>query len=372
MEIFGWHPIYQPRYYQEVVGAVYGGIKMSNYNLEAFIRYLGNPLDNTEQHNVMYFKNGRQKFVKVSTPEHISKAEAFLKVNDGNEQLYININSYRVGVIGKGRDTDVLQIKNLYLDIDPVKDPAFKKSPATNEEIDTIPLDVIRSVIWEKYYGIREEFTGNGYRFIIPVDQGASPEDEVNLICYLYNLFPEYVDRSVKDPSRITGVPGTFNVKDEKPERPNRHRDDFDMRERVEFLPATYTSEEIPPIMRTATKISRTHTTRTYQKIMPDEDMKPLLNKYILDISRNAPHVLLLLAAPPVNTKGYALDGFFAAEVANKIGNAPKVFVAIMLKIWGSDYDRVATKKAWFDTIESGVGAWTMNTFRKTFGDYEV
>ena len=338
-----------------------------SYHIEEFVRFLGNNLDGTVRNNVMYFEFGKVRSRRIATSNDIEGAEEFVTRNDGNHQLYININPYKAHAFGKGKDLDVKEVKTLYIDADRIKTPESKNNPATQEEIDDIPLIGMSEAIGAKYPEYYRDFTGNGFRFLIPVENGT-PADEAKLIDYMCGLFPKYIDTNVRDPSRITGIPGTINVKKEDIGRPNRQRTPFDHTIlRVENQIAAFTEEEIKTYDSEQSNHSDSHEQREYKPVNVDAEVQPLINKYIMNCSKNAPYILDILQSPPVDGAGFTVDGLFACEVLNKIGDAPRVYATIMKAYWGDEYDARVTEKMWYKAVSTGAGPWSKSTIMRLF-----
>lgn len=348
-----------------------------SYNLEAFIHYLGNDLDGTQRTNCMYFLNGRQRAVGITKPEDIDAAERFIKLNDGKHNLYVNLNTCGPRVSGKPKDSEIIATRNLLIDIDSIKAPGHTKHPATEAELNQIPILDISMTAADKLVTLPQiDFTGNGFRLIIPV-KDATNDDQRNFVHYLCTKFPGYIDTNVVDPSRITGVPGTMNVKTETDDRVNRRRRYFPGYTRQPIVPPTYTMDEMAAISAASTTHRSKTTTsgsRPAQRIPIDPHLigatvQEILNKYILKCATQAPYILKLIEFGPTEGNGFNYDGFFAAEIYNKVGDAPRVYATIMKSVWGPDYNARATQKAWEDVVGSGVGAWSVNTIRQKFGN---
>lgn len=338
------------------------------YNIAAFCRFLGNPLDNTCTSNVMYFDAGKCRSVRIQHTDDVQRAEQFVSNNDGRHQMYINVNPALPGTPGKPKDVDILAVMNLYLDIDAKKAAGTRINPATEGELEATPINAIMNAVCRKYPVNRVDFTGNGWRVLIPM-QCAVADDQLEFVTYMYGRFPDHIDRSVIDPSRVTGVPGTTNVKTPTKDRPNRVRDSFvGSGYRITSLPAEYTTDELPPIRTPIQPSVRNHAVIDVAPVVPEHDTQQLLNAYILMLSRQAPHILEILSSSPDASDGFAYDSFFACEVLTKIGNAPRVFATICKAHWGSDYSAVVTEGIWDRTVSEGVGVWSNATMRRYFG----
>lgn len=343
-----------------------------DYNIESFIRFLGNPLDGTQRTNIVYFVDGHQRSVGIKEVDDIKSAQRFIKLNDGRRQLYCNLNPCKITCSGKPKDTDILSIRNLYVDIDAVKAPGMSKHPATDEENSNIPIKEITDFVDSLGTEYFLDFSGNGYRIIVPV-KDAEAADERNLVCLLYKSFPDYIDTNVIDPSRITGFPGTMNIKDELEGRVNRRRDQFESMERVENTVPVY-SEEHRAIIDAAgvnTKVKKDRRTTT-SPLTPEQlqvETQTLLNQYILRCSKTSPWVLKMIEFGPPEGDGFNFDGFFAAEVYNKIGDYARVFATIMKSMWGEQYSPKATQKAWFDAADNDIAPWSKETIKRAFGN---
>jgi len=344
------------------------------YDIEAFVRFLGNPMDGSQRTNIMYFNNGRQRAVGITKQADIDAAERFIKLNDGRNTLYVNLNPCYPKVTGKPKDSEIIATRNLLVDIDPIKAPGNAKHPATKEEIAQIPMEDINVAATRKL-GVTGyvDFTGNGYRIIVNV-KDATSSDQKNFVHLLNCMFPGYIDTNVIDPSRITGVPGTMNLKVEVDGRKNRRRDSFNLCDRVEVGAPSYSENEMAAILASAPVIRSKTTTKKDRPIQlirvdPEASVQTLLNQYILKCSNQAPYVLKMIEIGPTDGDGFNFDGFFAAEIYNKVGDAPRVFATIMKAMWGAGYNARATQKAWEDCVDNGVGAWSVGTIGRVFGN---
>lgn len=343
-----------------------------SYNIESFVRFLGNPLDSTQRTNILYFMDGRQRSVGIKEVGDIDAAERFIKLNDGRRQLYCNLNPCHIKCSGKPKDSDILSVRNLYVDIDAVKAPGMKKHPATDDEINSIPIKEITEFVDSLGTKYLLDFSGNGYRIIVPV-KNADSVDERNLVCLLHKSFPNYIDTNVIDPSRITGFPGTMNIKDEVEGRVNRRRDTFENVVRVENDVPTYSEAHraIIDAAGTKSKVKKDRRTTT-SPLTPEQlqiETQTLLNQYILRSSKTSPWVLKMIEFGPPDGEGFNYDGFFASEVYNKVGNYARVFATIMKSMWGEQYSAKATQKAWFDVVDNDVGPWSKQTIKRAFGN---
>lgn len=347
------------------------------YNTQIWAEMLGNPLDGTRKTSFMYFEGGRQTSVGMKNQKDVDRVEAFIKINDGKHQLYCNVNPCVTGAFGKPKDTDIPEVMNLYIDVDPVKARGMRKHPATDAEIADIPIDKICNAVNRKCgTWIYVDPTGNGYRIIVPVHD-AIPADQRAFVHHIHALFPEFIDTQVVDPSRITGIPGTMNVKVETDERANRRRESFTGHHRLTADPPTYTDSELEaisatmsptPSKRSGAKDRRTRTTGGKPHVI-EGTVQQLLNRYILTCSHRAPWVLKLIESGPPEGNGFNYDGFFAAEVYNKLGDVPRVYATIIKAMWGPAYIARSTQRAWDDCVNSGVGVWSKHTVRQKFGN---
>lgn len=343
------------------------------YSLESFIRYIGNPLDDTRTTNVLYFDHGKCVSIGVSNPRDIKPAEDFIRKVDGLFQIYLNINPANHGVTGKPKETDIPEVKNLYIDIDAIKPDENRKNPATPEEIEDIPTQEILRALSGKYRQFYSDHTGNGLRAIIPVD-GATKDDQRELVSFMHAMFPEYIDRSVKDASRVTGVPGTWNKKVGAPNRPNRRREHFpNVFARMTNQPTTYTEQEktkTPSLGRNSQDSPIGAKRRTTGEVpAPTGETAEQLKTYLLSINSGSPHIMELLTHGVPIDLGFMYDSFFAAEVIGKIGNAPRCYAMIMKRAWNKDYNARMTEDVWDRTVSSGVAPWSTATFRRVFGN---
>ena len=204
-------------------------------DLQRFIEYLG-------------WRDGENVFILRIYGENVSlhhqilfssdlvKAQKLIDRYNGTAQIYVTVNPHSkdIGNRSAGKRETILCVKNVYIDVDS-EHPG--KNPANMAEIGQLKDTVDSLEIWLNNYGAEYNlsFTGNGFRFIIPIPDSHPNIDKkvAVLLKSMKNKYPS-VDTAVSDASRITGVPGTMNVKEETEDRKNRMRDGFPGKERVE------------------------------------------------------------------------------------------------------------------------------------------
>lgn len=166
--------------------------------------------------------------------------EKFAKKYNGTAQCYIGLNPVKQDIDPDAdhKDEDVTHICNIIIDVDPEKsDPTIsdvKKYAATDSEKDRAvkDADVIEAWLKENGFTFYRDDSGNGNRFILNIKPIALIDDNRPKIKELLKALQYHIqedtgikiDTSVHDPRRITGIPGTLNLKRETETRKNRMR----------------------------------------------------------------------------------------------------------------------------------------------------
>jgi len=188
----------------------------------------------------MYFDDGRSYGVRISGLEDLDKAHEFITDKNGKHSLYVTVNPMNAASDKiKPRTDEVPDLaKNIYIDIDADKPTGADKAPATYDAIKILqrPIKEIGAELVKLGLNYHTDFTGNGYRILIPVD-GIEDEHRKGFIDHLHKKYGNMVDRGIKDRGRVTGVPGTMNIRGKQAPgegRTFRDRDDFLPKERIE------------------------------------------------------------------------------------------------------------------------------------------
>ena len=203
-------------------------------NLEKFLTYLG-WIPGEDVHIIRIYGKGISEFYQIRNKKDLIGAEKLIEKFNGSAQIYVTVNPCTTDIPADsfGGRKYVKCVRNVYLDIDS-EHP--KDNPANQEEINRLGKTVAAINKWLKGMGVdyHQDFSGNGWRYLIPIPD--SHNDIEMRIKYLTESmkkkYPE-IDGGIWDCARITGVPGTLNVKTEVEGRENRLRDNFIEQERV-------------------------------------------------------------------------------------------------------------------------------------------
>jgi hypothetical protein len=209
---------------------------------------------------------GKPKSARIDGPDDIDK---FIQENNGKKQVYTCLNPVITGlnVSHMTEDTDTPYIMNVLLDIDADRVGVDHKFMATQEEYERVwPVGLrIHALLGNKFPRIvfYSDRTGNGCRFILPVPKvDVSTEEKGEFWNGQIKAFYAWVeeeskatlDKSVYNPSRITGVPGTMNIKETAEGRKHRLREFGVIPERVESQELLDFIMSLEPVKKTKTK----------------------------------------------------------------------------------------------------------------------
>jgi hypothetical protein len=190
------------------------------YKTKEFIDYLGQIPGS--YHIYVRIDKTRDKYDQVlGIPATSMK---FPKNLDGKAQIYISVNPCRM-MTGKPKISDVTHWTCEYIDLD-VERPDHTV-PATDEELARLKSDINDINNWLGMNGIMNgyfDMTGNGYRWLLPVSPLDLRNMDIKDVMKLNEQKKEFlrimkretganIDTSVGELSRITGIPGTMNVK---------------------------------------------------------------------------------------------------------------------------------------------------------------
>lgn len=188
-----------------------------------FIKFLGTDRDNAR--SIIVRINSELEYPVHGLPirncEHAAK---FANNCNGVSQVYITVNASRP-IIGKPKISDIMYWCNEYIDLDCERED--HSIPATAAELNSLKPEIRLINEWIKDRGFLRgycDFTGNGYRWLLPippVDLRKLSSKNVKTIneqkkVWLRNLKTDTgtnIDVAVGELSRITGLPGTINVK---------------------------------------------------------------------------------------------------------------------------------------------------------------
>ena len=193
-----------------------------NYHTTEFLNFLGIQPDSYHIFVRIQKDNRTKVFGRPDMGE--SKNEKFVANMDGKSQVYVSVNPCKK-IYNKPHISEVLYWNCEYIDID-VERPDHTV-PATDQELRGVKPQVGIVKKWLKAQGFLPgytDFTGNGWRILLPVptfDLKSLSHDEV---LYLNEQKKEWlrgveketgvdIDVGINELSRITGIPGTVNFK---------------------------------------------------------------------------------------------------------------------------------------------------------------
>lgn len=210
------------------------------YKIKNFLDFLGKTQSDTYHIYVRITQN--EKYNVLGLPARNNK---FVKAWNGRAQVYVSVNLCRM-MTGKPKISDVTHWVCEYVDLDCERED--HSVPATDEELDVLMVEIERIDNWLEIEGFLpgyKDFTGNGFRWLLPVPaMDLRPlnavavlklnEQKKEWLRILKRETDTNVDTGVGELSRITGIPGTMNVKsfDER----DRRREPFRGCVRVEDL----------------------------------------------------------------------------------------------------------------------------------------
>lgn len=193
-------------------------ITTMKYRTREFIQFLGN---NHGFHIYVKIDN-REKYKVSALP---ARNEKLLKRWDGEAQLYISVNPCRM-MMNKPKISDVTYWSNEFIDLDCEREDT--NIPATDEELAGLKSDINDIDNWLGMNGMMAgyfDMTGNGYRWLLPVPPLDLRNMDIKDVMKLNEQKHEFLriiqretgvnnlDVTVGELSRITGIPGTMNVK---------------------------------------------------------------------------------------------------------------------------------------------------------------
>ena len=189
----------------------------------------------------------------------------FVNAYSGRAQIYVGLNPVRNDLKRHSTDEDVTHLCNIYIDLDCEKPeeidedaapgyPHKAKDYAAKEgDLERLKPHIETINTWLKANGFKtgyHDHTGNGHRWILPIPaidlDGYTKDERDNLQAKVKAFLKRVADEcgivpgcgahidNTTDFRRITGVPGTLNLKLETEARKNRIREPFRGAERDE------------------------------------------------------------------------------------------------------------------------------------------
>jgi len=187
-----------------------------------------------------FYPNMQPAAVHVDTEEGY---ERWKERYNHTAQVYVSINPVREGARKFHKDEDVAYWCNEYLDLDAEKSRDWKGYNATDAELERLKPFVEKINNWLTEHGFKLgycDMTGNGYRWILPIPPLKLDDVDLKRLAAKKKAFKDKIARecgivegcgahldSVFDFKRITGMPGTENVKKQTDDRPCRDREEF-------------------------------------------------------------------------------------------------------------------------------------------------
>lgn len=209
--------------------------------MTGFITFLGHDCADGNQTSMQAFGDDQKKAGYITDEDGYQK---WIDKYDGKIQVYISVNPIKKGSRKFPHDADVAYWCNEYIDLDgekPSKD--LKGYNATDSELERIKPFVEKINNWLTEHGFKTgycDMTGNGYRWIIPIPPLKLDGVDLDELSAKRKAFKERIEKdvgivpgcgaamdSVFDFKRLTGVPGTQNMKSQAADRPSRVREPF-------------------------------------------------------------------------------------------------------------------------------------------------
>ena len=217
--------MYKKRVYITLILKLARFVKIPNvilmkYKINEFQNFLGRCPDS---HRIIIRINKPKSLFARPSFGYV-KDEAFCSNLDGIAQLYMSVNLCQK-VFNKPRISDVTHWTCEYIDLDCERPD--HSVPATIIELTGLLVEVERINNWLEIEGFLPgylDFTGNGYRWLLPVPSLDLRDMNAEAVMLLNEQKKEFlriirretdtnVDTGVGELSRITGIPGTMNVK---------------------------------------------------------------------------------------------------------------------------------------------------------------
>lgn len=209
--------------------------------MHPFIKFLGHDIAGTKTCLQAFYTGMKPAATFVDTDEDYARwVERF----NHNAQMYIAINPIREGSQKFPHDGDVAHWCNEYIDLDGEKpSKELKGYNASIGELERMKPHVEKIKKWLADHGFKPgycDFTGNGYRWILPIPPLSLDGVELDKLALKKKAFKEKIVADLKmvpgcgagidsvfDFKRVTGIPGTENVKMTTDDRPCRQREPF-------------------------------------------------------------------------------------------------------------------------------------------------
>lgn len=166
----------------------------------------------------------------------------FANKYNGHAQCYVSNNPVRLDISpgDDHKDEDITHVCNIIIDVDPEKhdleisDKEVKRYAATDVEKEKAVknADIVEGYLKSDGYTFYRDDSGNGSRFVIALEPIPLTKDnrkhiKAHLKATQHAIRDKTgvkIDTSVYDLRRLTGIPGTLNLKKETDTRKNRMR----------------------------------------------------------------------------------------------------------------------------------------------------
>jgi hypothetical protein len=228
--------------------------------------------------------------------ERVWATGVHVTLNPANEALLSRANERLVAGVGRTKDTEISRIRNLLIDIDPIRPEGISSTDAEHEaalEMSQIILaDLTQDGCSEPLMGD----SGNGAHLIFPLDLPNAQENIDLVKAVLETLSLRYqehlarlnleLDQAVFNPARLTKLYGTWARKgDNTPDRPHRLS-------RIISLPKARNPVSIELLQKLAGVAGKQELPRTGTKA-PSKgklDVEAYLSRYGKEVVRVKPH----------------------------------------------------------------------------------
>jgi hypothetical protein len=206
--------------------------------IERFLGLLWQPGEVRELRIPRHNKYGQTASGYFDSPATLAKAAATW---DGKANLYFTLNPVNPPLLARASnrindraehttaDTDILQRRWLYIDVDPIR-PSGISSTEAEREAALAALELVTDFLSDAGWPLPvTAMSGNGYYALYRVDLPNTPESAALIKAILESLASKFntpavhIDPTVYNASRIAAVIGTLKRKgDPTPDRPHR------------------------------------------------------------------------------------------------------------------------------------------------------